>query len=113
MATKPDIGLLVGDTVRPSVSVEACPRRRLEHWQVAETTAGTRHFVGWARAAQEGRVSSAVVRFDRESRTGVTESGRIYELDGPSGHDEDAGYVCGVLVALERVTAKREVNHSA
>lgn len=73
------------------------PETLLEKWRVmvverrGETTM---HFVGRV-VGEDGRVSSRIVSFDRESMTGTTHSGRKYRLVGGSGLDPDANYVRG------------------
>lgn len=66
------------------------PSIRLSDWQIVEVDDGTRHFVGYNLCLHEGRVSSAIVRFDPDTRTGVTRSGRVYRLEGALGEDQDA-----------------------
>ena len=74
-------------------SVELQPEIRLAQWCIREIQpAGTRHFVGWSLEG-EGRVSSAIVEFDPKRLRGITESGRVYELDGKAGYNADAEYV--------------------
>jgi hypothetical protein len=51
------------------------------------------HFVGFCVMSQDGRVSTEILELDASSRTGVTASGRHYELIGPCGFDRDAEYV--------------------
>ena len=53
----------------------------------------SRHLVGWAEEAHEGRTSSAVVELDVVTRTARTESGRHYRLRGKPGPCGDARYV--------------------
>lgn len=70
------------------------PSTALVRFQVmrAENT-GEQHLVGWAQDVREGRVSSPVVAWDPVKRLAVTRSGRVYELVGPPGLDDDALYV--------------------
>ena len=68
------------------------PEVRLSNWQIVEIDAGTWHFVGFNIRLREGRVSSAIVTFDPEARTGVTRSGRVYKLEGEPGTDPDADW---------------------
>lgn len=65
----------------------------LVRWQVMQLPSGERMFVGYAANIGEGRTSSAVVTFDVVALRGVTKSGRVYELEGPPGYDEDALHV--------------------
>lgn len=80
---------------RPA-SVQQEPETRLTQWRVFKVKglpdeAETIHFVG--RAEWEGRVCSPVQEYDPTTKRGVTRSGRVYELLGPSGHNGDAMYV--------------------
>lgn len=73
------------------------PETYLTQWQVFRVKANlqnlgdTIHFVGYAQ--YEGRVCSPVIEYDKKTHRGLTKSGRIYELVGPSGHNNDAMYV--------------------
>lgn len=71
-------------------SVEDEPETTLTNWQVLELPNGDRHLVGYAVEDREGRVSSSVQAFDRESLCAVTSSGRVYRLKGRPGVDKDA-----------------------
>lgn len=73
--------------------VEEDPEIVLIHWCVVEFPNGDRHFVGYNTSGREGRVSSLIVSFDPEKRCGVTQSGRVYSLSGPTGRHGDAQYV--------------------
>lgn len=80
---------------RPA-SVQQEPETRLTQWRVFKVKGlpheeETIHFVG--RAEWEGRVCSPVQTYDPTNKRGVTRSGRVYELLGPSGHNGDAMYV--------------------
>lgn len=75
-------------------SVDIEPHVRLSQWRVYEVKADfnnsetTVHFVG--DCGYEGRVSSAVKKYDPLNKRGVTQSGRVYELVGNSGYNGDA-----------------------
>ena len=66
---------------------------QLAHWSIREFDSGAKYFVGFCLTNSDGRVSTAIVKLDSASRTGVTASGRRYELVGPAGYDRDAEYV--------------------
>lgn len=76
-----------------SAPVAIDPQLTLTSWQILETDSGTRHFIGADVRDGTGRVSSAISQFDAAACKGVTESGRVYQLRGPSAHCEDAHYV--------------------
>lgn len=80
-------------TVWKVASVIEDPEIFLVSWKVMETKEGTRHFVGYNVSGREGRVSSAIEKFDKVQMTGVTSSGRVYKLKGPSNPNLDAEYV--------------------
>ncbi len=73
--------------------VDAQPEMHLLRWQVFETDHAGRHFIGWSQEERSGRVSSAILEYDPLQKRGKTLSGRIYQLEGPPGRDEDALYV--------------------
>ena len=79
-------------------SIEQTPTVVLSRWQVYEVTTpymdhATRHFVGYNETEREGRVSSNIQEFDVVAMRGLTRSGRVYQLSGPSGTHPDASYV--------------------
>lgn len=80
-------------------SVNSEPHTRLSIWQVFlvkadfKSLGDTIHFVGYA--GYEGRVSSPIMEYDKNTHRGVSSSGRIYELVGEPGHNSDATYVWG------------------
>lgn len=80
------------------------PTTEMTQWQVVlvtdDSAVRTRHLVGWAN--WEGRVSSAVKRWDWSNRTATTGSGRVYRLVGESGFDRDADYVFSRWLAINR-----------
>lgn len=69
------------------------PEITLMHWQLIRDSEGFVHAVGWNATEREGRVSSAIESCDGDGRRLITRSGRVYQLDGPSGYDADALYV--------------------
>lgn len=77
-------------TTRP---VDTQPSLTLVRWRIFQRENGRLHFVGYCPENYEGRVSSAIQQFDPVTRRGVTQSGRVYELSGGSGFDEDAMYI--------------------
>lgn len=79
------------------------PEVVLIQWSVLQLPCGDRHFVGWNLILGEGRVSSAIQEFDKTTLTGKTRSGRIYKLDGPSGHNNDAQYVWAAWCRINKV----------
>ena len=110
VASKSKLEILIGDSYHSTESPAERPSIRLRDWQVAETTEGARHFIGYDIEACEGRASTAIVRFDARTRVGVTTSGRTYELVGPTGRDEDAHYVWGIWSFVNGVTTKRDAS---
>ena len=82
-------------------------------WRVFETLPeGTRHFVGLNANDRTGRVSSAIREVDLKHLRGTTESGRIYELLGPSGTDPDAQFVWERWCTLNDVAQYRDVTNN-
>ena len=79
--------------------VEEEPEISLVRWQIMELD-GKRYFVGYHEAGYEGRVSSAIVTFDAKAKKGITESGRVYQLIGKTGIDQDARWVLGPWLVL-------------
>lgn len=80
-----------------TIPVTDQPEITLQDWGVFEIKiTGQRFFNGWAVENREGRVSSVIENFDPETMRGQTISGRTYQLDGPTGHNDDAHYVLGV-----------------
>lgn len=65
------------------------PEIVLKRWNVMQLPNGDRHFVGWNAGDREGRASTKIISFDPVTRRGKTVSGRLYELEGPSGQDGD------------------------
>lgn len=88
------------------------PETQLAAWQVMEVPDGSRHLVGYALNAREGRVSTAVQQFDAERLRAVTRSGRVYELVGRPGCDSDADYVWALWRSLNKVEAFTDVTEA-
>lgn len=89
---------------RPTdVTIE--PATQLLQWRVYKVEGDFRgagdtiHFVG-RTAYMEGRVSSPIQTFDKETMIGVSRSGRRYHLTGVSGHNSDATYTFNSWVAM-------------
>jgi len=92
-----------------SHSVSAEPEIVLIRWRVLETKNGDRHFVGARADDLTGRVSSTIVQFDAQRRSGVTLSGRIYELSGEPGLNLDADYVWDMWRRANGITQYEDV----
>jgi hypothetical protein len=63
-----------------------------------------RHCVGYAVEDGHGQVSSAIQEFDPTTARGVTQSGRIYQLEGPPGNKGNATYAWAGWKLLNSVT---------
>jgi hypothetical protein len=85
------------------------PEINLRNWRVARTDAGSHHFIGHDIEECEGRVSTAIARFDRTTRKGVTASGRVYEVHGDPGHNADAEYVWRMWMRANRLAETSDV----
>ena len=74
--------------------IEQTPELSLARWTIREVQPrNTRHLVGYNLTEQEGRVSSHITGYDAERHRVTTESGRVYELVGDPGYNDDAEYV--------------------
>lgn len=87
-----------GGHIWPIDSVDVRPRVQLSSWRAYEVAhprgeALSRHLVGYVLEHDHGQVSSPVLRVDPVARCCVTHSGRVYELVGEPGYNEDAIYV--------------------
>lgn len=77
-----------------ATSIEQTPDVSLARWTIREVQPrNTRHLVGYNLTEEEGRVSSHITGYDAERRRVTTESGRVYELVGKPGYDDDAEFV--------------------
>ena len=61
------------------------PNEHLTHWRIIVLPDGNRHFCGIRANGTTTRVSSKIITYDAEGKTGMTQSGRIYQLEGPPG----------------------------
>ena len=92
------------------------PQLTLNAWGVYEvplygdTEPWTRHFVGFAREDCVGHVSSPVKAFDPVTGSGVTRSGRVYQLQDRPGSDADARYVWEKWKVVNGISAERDVS---
>lgn len=77
--------------------VEEQPALTVTKWRVLEITqgklAGQRHIVGYCCENHEGRASTAIVSYNKNTRIATTKSGRKYKLQGSTGFSYDADYV--------------------
>lgn len=70
------------------------PVIELLQWRILETTPDAeRHFVGRNVHSFDGRISSPIQFVDTDRRQGITSSGRVYVLIGPSGGVAVSQYV--------------------
>lgn len=95
-----------------ATSVDVTPVIELTKWQVVEVTPpGTdRHFVGYNVTEGEGRTSSKIVSYDKETQTGTTRSGRKYKLVGETGIDGDALYTFTNWCKINGVESYKDVS---
>lgn len=96
-------------TIWRTSPVSQTPVLKLVQWSVFQTETGERHFVGYNVTEGEGRVSSAIVEFNPETKQGRTSSGRIYQLAGEPGFNGDAAYTWGRWCEINRVSEQRDV----
>jgi len=93
-----------------AATVRQQPNTTLTRWRVYEVMLPSeehrsRHFVGNAvESWNEGRASSEVVSFDAKTRKGVTQSGRVYVLHGPSGWCRDGDHTWNWWLRLNKPT---------
>jgi len=90
--------------------VSETPELELSSWRVMQTETGERHFVGYNLTEGEGRVSSAIQTFDKDTMRGVTRTGRVYQLVGSPGFNSDAMYVWGRWKRINEVTEELDVS---
>lgn len=78
--------------IRSASTVDQVPIVLIQMWKIYEVTtwedsARTRHFVGYNLNERGGQVSSAITRFNRRDMSGITISGRVYQLIEEPGLD--------------------------
>jgi hypothetical protein len=91
---------IIASSIWAPTSIEETPELEMSRWHIYEVSSDkwpekTRHFVGYNCTEGGGRVSSAIVEFDKATMKGKTQSGRVYHLNGPPGINMDAMYVWG------------------
>lgn len=95
-------------------SVEIEPNVILEQWGVFQINKGkkTRHLFGKKTngSIHDGRVSSAIVKFNKKKKIVTTKSGRTYKLEGPPGFCGDAEYVQAIWLSINGLTLK-DINY--
>lgn len=107
--------IIEGGVWKPS-SVEETPGIELSRWIVYEVPSlkegmpKDHHFCGWNVTEGEGRVSSKIVEWNRETRTGTTRSGRRYKLVGESALNMDAAYVWDKWKRINKVEDYSDVS---
>ena len=101
---------IIEASVWSATSLTEVPEIELTSWQVMQLPNGDRHFVGWNVTEREGRASSKIVEFDATLRRGRTQSGRVYQLRGPAGHDGDGAYTWGRWMKLNAATGCTDVS---
>jgi hypothetical protein len=98
-------------------AVKVEPVTKLTHWQVFSIPSLDRgkgrdhHFNGRAAGSGDpGRVSSRIVEFDSETMTGITRSGRKYQLVGPPTFSGDPAYVWYRWCEFNKVVPMKVIN---
>ena len=102
---------IIETSVWSASSLTDIPEIELTSWQVMQLPQGARHFVGWNVTEREGRVSSKIVEFDAATRRGRTNSGRVYQLRGRTGHDGDGSYTWGRWMQRNGAVDCTDVSH--
>lgn len=87
----------------------------LRRWRVIEVQlqSGTRsrHLLGHDVTHDRGRASSSIAKFDRDTMTATTNSGRIYTLAGVPGHARKSEEVWRNWCKVNKVVAETDVTH--
>jgi len=78
-----------------SPGIEALPEVALARWRIVRLPDGGCHLVGFRTDTDrpKGRFSTRLEGFDPVGMAGVTSSGRVYRLVGPSGDGPDTQLV--------------------
>lgn len=101
--------LQIGGGVWETRPVAEAPEIVLRSWRVIEIENEARHFIGYNETEGEGRVSSKIITFDKETKRGVTRSGRVYQLIGSPGFNDDALYVWARWKQINKVEVEKDV----
>ena len=94
---------------------DAVPAITLSAWRVYRIKSKLRklnngvHLVGRNEAVGDGRVSSALKKWNPETREGITRSGRVYTLVGEPGGSLDAAHVWSIWCKVNKVTSIQDV----
>jgi hypothetical protein len=96
-------------TIWRSASVSEISSINLGDWRVIEVDGKENHLVGKNLDGWGGRVSTAVLNFDVNTRQATTKSGRIYSLIGTPGYDDDASYVLDHWLRINKVEAWNDI----
>jgi len=88
--------------------VNAVQENVMSRWRILEAN-GARYAVGWNETEHEGRVSSAIMSYQKDRRILVTSSGRGYRLLGEPGLDPDGAYVWNCIAAGSGIRAWQDV----
>lgn len=62
----------------------------------------TRHFAGTKALDGHGKASTAIIAFDPVAGRGVTESGRVYQLEGSAGVEVNVACAWDAFVRVNR-----------
>jgi len=94
-------------SVWQSAPVSESPVVVLVGWHVFEVklpcrSERTRHFSGTKAQDGHGKASTPIVAFDPATRRGMTESGRVYVLDGSEGLEVNAACAWDAFVRVNR-----------
>lgn len=92
--------------------VSDLPTSTLIRWRIIEVGGRYRHLVGVCLETFAGRASTALVCFDSSSLSGLTASGRAYQLSGPPGMFIDVHHVWGQFAAARGFADWRDVTES-
>ncbi len=91
-------------------SVQSEPEKWLSSWQIYKTVEARiqpelfgYHFVGYDVRGGHGAVSSKIDKFDPVTMCGVTRSGRVYQLLGIPGVDQDAQYTLNGWIQINQL----------